>query len=93
MSDEDELLATIGNLRAELAKVRYAVEWGPELDSIIAYSAVAAARIRTLHKPEGFGEEQHCIRCVRNGEAVYPCLTVKALDPWRWGKDGRNLYA
>lgn len=62
------------------------------VDEIIVDGAMTAHRIRKLHACAGFGEEQHCVLCVLHGEHEWPCLTVKALDPWRWTEGGSNRY-
>ena len=79
-------------VKPEMDALERLQEERPELDRLITDASVTAARIRELHAPEGFGEEQHCGLCALHGESEWPCLTVKALDPWRWNKDGVNLY-
>lgn len=75
--------------RIELERLR---EERRAVDEIISDGQMTAHRIRRLHNIDGFGNEQHCVLCVQHGEQEWPCLTVKALDPWRWTTEGANRY-
>lgn len=62
------------------------------LDELISQGAISAHRIRQLHKPKGWGEKMRCSLCSRHGDRVWPCMTLKALEPWRWDEKGNNRY-
>lgn len=60
-----------------------------ELDALVSAMAIAEYRVRQLHKPKGWGEGMRCSLCVKHGDGVWPCMTLKALEPWRWDKEGK----
>lgn len=61
-----------------------------EMDAVITSMSISQHRILLLHTPEGWGRAMRCTLCKHHGDTIWPCRTVKALEPWRWDVEGKR---